>query len=931
MIIPVSTYRMQFNREFTFRNGSEILDYLSELSISDIYASPVFKAVKGSMHGYDVVDHNTLNPDLGTDIEFQLLQSERKKYGMGWIQDIVPNHMAFHSENMMLCSLMEHGKFSEFNDFFDIEWNHMHESLKGRLLVPFLGSFYSESIKRGEITIEYEEGSLFVRYYEHKFPLSLVSYPLVFDDDNISVMQIPNIENPAKMKLLGTLHQFRILSESQNDADDYDMTSHTKKMLWELYNSNTAIRNYMDEKLSLYNRKNADVDLERLDALLEKQMYRLSFWKVASEEINYRRFFNINSLISLRVEKEHVFNYIHRLIKELINTGSITGIRVDHVDGLCNPGRYLKMLKEISDDKYLVVEKILTSGESMPADWPVQGTTGYDFMNYLNGIYCKTDNDTEFSRIYFKFTNQSFNYDELAAEKKRRIIEKHMTGDVDNLASLLKQISGNDMYGRDITMQGLRSALVEVIAFFPVYRTYINSDQISNADLEYINTAFSKARKYTPEYSFEYDFLEKCLTLKYIEKMDADKTEKLLHFIMRFQQYTGPFMAKGFEDTVLYIANRLISLNEVGGSPGLFGITLETFHDFIRIRAASHKHSMNATSTHDSKRGEDVRCRINVLSELPGEWKSAVSSWSRINHAKKRKIGDEHVPDKNDEYFIYQTLTGTFPSCLDDYERYVQRICDYMIKSVREAKIHTAWIKPDAEYEDKLLQFINRILLPARGNSFLERFIPFQKKIAYYGILNSLSQIIVKTASPGVPDFYQGTELWDLRLVDPDNRKKVDFRLRKEYMEYIAEKESSGLQDLIKELWETRNDGRIKLFLIRRLLHSRLSMKELFSEGDYMPLEASGKYKNSIIAFMRTRGNETAIAVAPRFMTGIAREDVFPAGDIWNDTEIILSDGAEYKMRDAVTGREFNLKGSLMLRDILDQFPGALLTGFEVQ
>lgn len=927
MRVPVSTYRLQFNVDFGFRDTAEIIDYLSDLGISDIYASPIFRAVSGSTHGYDVVDHNSLNPELGTEDEFRELQAARKAIGIGWVQDIVPNHMAFHSENMMLRDLLETGGSSMFNDFFDIEWNHPHESLKGRLLAPFLGSFYSESLEKGEIKIVYREKGLFVQYYEHIFPLSLVSYPLVFGEGSPSPDERLGGENTVMIKLLGALHQFSILAETNETSGGYDRTSHAVKMLWVLYSTEPGIRQYMDERLRMFNSPGDDENTDRLDRLLEKQMYRLSFWKVAAEEINYRRFFNINGLISLKIENDHVFNYIHGFLKELISEGNLTGIRVDHVDGLYNPAQYLGRLREISGDLYIVVEKIIGREEVLSLSWPVHGTTGYDFMNYINGIYCQIENDSEFSRIYYNFTHLNFSYDELVPEKKRLIIEKHMTGDVDNLASILKQISGNDRYGRDITMYGLRYALVEIIAFFPVYRTYIDSKEISGADSGYIKTAFEKARKYSPEYLFEYDFLEKCLTLKYVERMDEEKTAKLLHFIMRFQQYTGPFMAKGFEDTVLYIANRLISLNEVGGNPGIFGTPLQVFHDYINGRSVAHKHSMNATTTHDSKRGEDVRCRINVLSELPGEWNAAVKSWSRINHPKKIKTAGCTIPDRNDEYFIYQTLAGTFTCSTYNYDIYVQRIRDYIIKSVREAKVHTAWIKNDTEYEENLLLFIDRILLQAEGNRFLQQFIPFQKKIAFYGILNSLSQVIMKIAAPGVPDFYQGSELWDLRLVDPDNRGKIDFILRRQYLDYINEQENFNIQNLLRELWETRDDGRIKLFLIHRLLGLRNRMKELFSNGEYIPLETHGRYKNSVIAFMRRHENETAIAIAPRFFAHLVKEGEKPAGDIWQDTGIILPEGFNFFMKDAVTESEYHVSGELMLRDVLQSFPGAVLTG----
>ncbi|HPF07396.1 MAG TPA: malto-oligosyltrehalose synthase [Spirochaetota bacterium] len=928
MKVPVSTYRLQFNGEFTFRDAADILDYLYELGISDIYASPIFRAVTGSTHGYDVVDHNMLNPELGSIDNFRELRSRCRELNIGWLQDIVPNHMAFHNQNNMLNNLLEHGKNSEFRNYFDIEWNHAHESLRGRLLVPFLGKFYSETLEHGEIKIEYDGDTLYAVYYEHRFPLSLISYPVVFGEKQLSGLDLNGNGNTSMIRLLGALNQFNITASlSRRREGDYDRTLHTKRMLRELYDNEPSVETFMNRQLSQFNTPGSAEYAEKLDALLELQNYRLSFWKVAAEEINYRRFFNINGLISLRVEDEEVFAYTHRFIKELIDNGYVSGVRVDHVDGLSEPARYLERLRSVSGDSYIVVEKIINNSEELPSRWSVQGTTGYDFMNCLNSLFCDCSNERKFSRLYSAFTKHNFIYDEFIAEKKRLIIDKHMTGDIDNLAVLLKQLSGNDRFGRDITLSGLRNALVEVIAFFPVYRTYIDTDHISGTDIHFIKTSFEKARIYSPEFSFEYDFLEKCLTLEYVERMDEEKTGKLLNFIMRFQQYTGPFMAKGYEDTVLYIVNRLISLNEVGGNPGQFGMPLNRYHGFIKRRAETHPYSMNATSTHDSKRGEDVRSRINVISEIPGEWRKAVSQWSRINHSKKMKTPSGYVPDRNDEYFIYQTLLGTFPSANEDYDRYIERFREYMVKAVREAKVHTAWIKPDTDYEEKIILFIDRILLPHEGNFFLQNFIPFQRKINHYGILNSLSQLIIKAASPGVPDFYQGTELWDLHMVDPDNRRRVDYSLRKGYLKKIIDGEKSDLPGLIEELWKNRDNGCIKLFLTRRLLKTRNSMQQLFTEGEYIPIRTGGIHKESVVAFMRVYRDKAVIVAAPRFLTRVSGEGENPVGEVWGDTVLRLPVSRCYKMKDSITDRELNLSGEVPVSELVNLFPGVLLTG----
>jgi (1->4)-alpha-D-glucan 1-alpha-D-glucosylmutase len=710
------------------------------------------------------------------------------------------------------------------------------------------------------------------------------------------------------------------LSSQESGEEGYDQVIFVKRTLWEIYTQNEAVRRFIDGNLDAFNGERVRL----LDHLLAEQLFRLSFWKVATEEINYRRFLTVNDLISLRMEEEEVFHHTHALIFKLLRDGRIAGLRVDHIDGVHDPRTYLGRLRKEGRDIYLVVEKILAPGEELPLSWPVQGTTGYDFLNYLNRLFCKRENEKAFDRVYASFTGFKDTFDDLVTEKKRLILGKHMAGDVDNLAHQLKDISSRDSYGSDITLYGLKRALVEVMAFFPVYRTYLSKEDSRAADRTNIYKAVEKARERQPGLRYELDFVERFLLTPWRDDLSQEERSQRLAFIMRFQQFTGPLMAKGFEDTLLYVYNRLISLNEVGGSPGLFGIPLDQFHDFNSGRMNHWPHSLSATSTHDTKRGEDVRARLNVLSELPYEWEERLKTWSRLNRKRKRKVRGLEVPDRNDECFLYQTLIGAFPLRKEQHPGFANRMKTYILKAVREAKVHTAWLKPDADYENAYLSFLDEILSPE--NPFIEAFIPFLTKVAYYGMFNSLSQTLIKMTSPGVPDFYQGCELWDLNLVDPDNRRPVEFAKRENTLREIKRRAETDTLDLISQLLSTREDGRIKLFLIHRVLTARRGKSDLFREGVYLPLEPVGSFKEQIIAYARRKENQWAVTVAPRFLTALVAEGDDPLGEErWKDTRLVLPEEAPVRWIDAVTGTEIKGGKELAVGEIFRFFPGALL------
>ena len=606
MRIPISTYRLQFTAQFGFRDAAAIVPYLSDLGISDIYASPIFHARSASTHGYDVVDPNRLNPELGTAEDFAALTAAVARFGIGWLQDIVPNHMAYDGQNLMLMDVLENGKASRFADTFDVDWNHPYESLKDKLLAPFLGGFYGETLESGQIQLRHDEAGFSVNYHELRLPLQIASYSTVLGSGLAALRRRLGAHHPDILKLLGVLYALKNLPHEEDPQERADQNAFVKATLWELYSSSGEIKQFIDDQIAGFNGSPGDAaSFDALDRLLGEQFYRLSFWKVAAEELNYRRFFNINELISVRAEDPKVMAQTHTLIFKLVRQGQFTGLRIDHIDGLYDPAGYLARLRRELPETYTVVEKILAPDEELPP-WPVAGTTGYDFLNYAGGIFCDRANKKKFAQIYTRFSGEAGSCHQLAFEKKRLIMGKYMAGDIDALARLLKSISSRDRHAADITLYGLKRALVEVLAFFPVYRSYVSADTFSDADRDFIERAIAKAKEINPGLLFELNFIERFLLLRFGNQSDQEK-HNWTHFVMRFQQLTGPLMAKGFEDTTLYIYGRLLALNDVGGDPDRFGVTLDEFHRFNRRHAERWPHGLNATATHDTKRGEDAR------------------------------------------------------------------------------------------------------------------------------------------------------------------------------------------------------------------------------------------------------------------------------------------------------------------------------------
>lgn len=926
MRIPTATYRIQFHSQFTFKQAQSIVNYLAELGISDLYASPIFKARSGSTHGYDVVDPTLLNPELGTMEEFDSLVIQLQQHDMGWLQDIVPNHMAYDSQNQWLMDVLENGPNSETFDYFDIEWNHAYENFKGRVLAPLLGNFYGECLENGEIQLSYDETGLIVNYFGLKLPIRIESYARFLTQNLGQLARSLGRKHPDFIKLLGVLYLIKSVPEETKGRERYDQVAFVKSLLWELYEQNPEVKTFIDQNIEVFNgEKGTPESFNLLDALLAEQFYRLSFWKVGAEEINYRRFFTVNELISVKVEELKVFNKTHSLIEKFVAEGKFTGLRIDHIDGLYDPTQYLERLQEKMGDTYITVEKILELKEDLPQNWTIQGTSGYDFLNFVNGIFCCSEHEEQLQEVYVHFTGIDTSYEELVTQKKQLIIERNLAGDVDNLAQKLKKISGQTREGGDFTAYGLKRALDEILALFPVYRTYIASESVSAADRAIIQATTQAAKQRVPLLVKELTYIEKLLLREdetYLT--DEQKTERL-HFIMKLQQLTGPLMAKGVEDTLLYIYNRLLSLNEVGGNPGHFGISLADFHSLIQRRHDRWTHAMNATATHDTKRGEDMRARLNVLSELPEAWTQQVQRWSDLNRAHKPKINGKSLPTPNDEYFLYQTLVGAFPFSDAEFPEFVDRVKAYVIKAVREAKVHTAWLRPDSGYEDSYLKFVDAILSEP-DNEFLRALRPFQQQVSEYGIFNSLSQVLIKSTAPGVPDFYQGCELWDLSLVDPDNRRPVNYDQRATNLQELKDKADSSRSHLIQNLLATKEDGRIKLFLTLQLLQARKQYHEVFQQGDYQPLKVNGSLAKHVVAFARSHAGQVAIAVAPRFLTHLIQPGELPLGEqVWQDTQIELPEGMDGTWQNWLTLERIEGDRGLMVREVFNQFPVALL------
>ncbi|HEX7523339.1 MAG TPA: malto-oligosyltrehalose synthase [Candidatus Deferrimicrobium sp.] len=950
--IPAATYRLQFHRRFRVEHATGLAPYLDALGITDLYASPIFQARRGSSHGYDVTDPTRLNVELGTEENFESLVSALKERGMGLLLDIVPNHMAASVENRWWTDVLESGQGSPFSGFFDIDWHSPKKALTNKVLLPILGGPYGRMIEEQEISLRLEKGGFTVHCSSVKLPVSILSYPRILSLRLPSLEETYGPDHPSFRELWDLITTIEHLPKAAEEDAEAARERHAseegiKERLLRLYTERHEIREHIDETLRMVNgRKGDPASFDPLDRILSEQHYWLSFWRLANEEINYRRFFAVSELVSLRVEDPRVFDASHDLILRLAREGKITGLRVDHVDGLYDPHGYLVRLMQRltgSEDEnpspgfYVLVEKILGRDEALTPAWPIHGTTGYDFMNALNGVFLNAGGVKTLDEIYARFTGTTPDFRETVYRSKRLMMDTLFAGEMHSLGQHLGRLAEQDRYARDLPRKELRAAVIEVTACFPVYRTYARSPELSARDVRYIAKALKEAQQRSTEASTPvFDFLRRVLLQEIPPSLAGNDREDWLRFLMRWQQFTGPIMAKGYEDTSLYIYNRLVSMNEVGGDPSSTGISVSAFHDRGKIMASRWPHSMNATSTHDTKRSEDVRARINVLSEIPEEWEKRLLQWSRQNAGKKRIVNGIATPDPGEEILLYQTLLGVWPLAEEELPGLKSRVESYMVKAMREAKVYTRWIRPNIAHEGAVKEFVASLLgdLSPDTNLFLADFLPFQRKVAHYGAINGLAQLLLKIASPGVPDIYQGTEIWDFSLVDPDNRRPVDYPHRTGLLNELMTLERQGLSSLARDLLSSWGDGRVKLFVTYKALSFRRERKELFQDGAYVPLAVTGGVKEHALAFARKRGDAWGIAAVPRLVTRLAPPGEFPIGlGVWEARAAIrLPKEAPDGWRNVFTGEILHASGGdgaklLHLHAVFHDFPVALLEG----
>jgi (1->4)-alpha-D-glucan 1-alpha-D-glucosylmutase len=953
--VPRATYRLQMNHRFTFRDAEEIIPYLAELGVSDLYASPYLQARPGSLHGYDITNHNELNPEIGTEEEHTRMTALLRQHRLGHLLDIVPNHMGIGGgANPWWVSVLENGPSSPFARYFDIEWNPLEEEMQGKVLLPILGDQYGEVLERGELKLVYDDGRFRLDYFENRFPVAPGSSAVILREA-LSRLELED-EDPDRMEMESILTALEHLpprksTDPASIAERRRERIVSRRRLAALYEGPEAVRRAVDAAVEHFNGTPGDPrSFDALDALLHNQAYRLAFWRVAAEEINYRRFFDVNELAGVRVELPEVFQETHRLILRLVREGKVTGLRIDHPDGLFHPRDYLRDLQretagleaelEARERFYVVVEKILTGDETLPHDWPCAGTVGYEVLNRINGLFVARENEARVDDVYRAFTGMNIRFPDLVYQRKLLILRLALVSELTVLTNMLSRMSERNRRSRDFTWGSLQEGLRQVVACFPVYRTYVDAftGEVSERDRGYVEQAVRRARRRHPEMSGSlFEYIRDVLLLNWPVGLDDESLEEHARFVMKFQQLTGPVMAKGVEDTAFYIFNRLVSLNEVGGEPDHFGVTPEEFHRFMAARAEHWPHALTASSTHDTKRSEDVRARINVLSEIPDLWAEHVVRWAEMNRAKKAVEDEEEVPDANDEYLLYQTLLGAWPlGEMEDqaHQDFVGRIQGYMEKATREAKRRTSWINPNEEYDQGVRHFVAATLDQRGQNPFLDDLLRLQPAIARMGMLNSLSQTLVKLTSPGVPDVYQGQELWDLSLVDPDNRRPVDYGTRRRLLAELRERVEGGDHGaLAEELLEGWEDGRIKLYLTHRALALRAALPELFRDGEYLPLLSAGERVGHLLAFARRGAGASVVVAVPRLVATLTREQDFalPEAGLWRGTWV---EGTEEALggrwRNVLTGDEVEAhpRGAgvgLAAEELFARFPVVLL------
>ncbi|HXX16182.1 MAG TPA: malto-oligosyltrehalose synthase [Candidatus Eremiobacteraceae bacterium] len=918
-MIPRATYRIQFGKDFGFDDAAAIAPYLAGLGISHVYTSPYLQARPGSKHGYDIINHNCFNSELGGEQAHRRMLSAFASQGLGHILDYVPNHMGVGgADNPFWLDVLEWGRKSRHASWFDIDWDSHSEYLNGKLLVPFLANQYGVELESGRLELRFDEkeGSFSLWLYgTHKLPVTPPSYPQILGD------QLPELKKFAE--------EFAALKESWQDVQRRAVE--LKAHLAERVATEEAVRRELQSAVERFRGRPGELaSWDRLDSLIHLQHWRPTHFRVAADDINYRRFFNISELAGLHMEEFEVFEHAHRLVFRLLREGALQGLRIDHIDGLYNPREYLERLGEHAGScLYLVVEKILGRYESLREDWPIQGTTGYDFCADVTALLVDIQAEEPLTRFYREFTGELQTFAEIVREAKIKIMENELGSELESLAREAVRVARQDPYATDFTRHILCRALKETIACFPVYRTYVDGTERNEADERYIHWAIAQATKNEQEVDKTvFEFLERLLKGDLAREGSSDFFKRAaVRCAMKAQQLSGPVMAKGLEDTALYRYNRLIALNEVGSSPEQFGISVGAFHKENLHRAEKWPHTMLATSTHDTKHGEDGRARLAALSLVPEEWASKAVAWSRILRARRGDVQGTAPPARNDEYLFFQNLIATWPAELTlpngldkaQLDRYAERLQAAMIKSLREERVRSNWMAPNAAYENAVMEFVRDALNPEVAQTFLDIFLPFQRQIAEFGVRNSLVQVLLKMTSPGVPDVYQGSELWDLSLPDPDNRKQINFADRQALLGKIRGIPQEERRCRLREFLENWHDGAIKLAIMQVLLEFRRERPSLFENGSYEPMQNGGESKVGVCAFVRRWEQQTCLAMALLDARVKAVEQT--------NVRVRMANGYPWpQWRDVLTEQIVHTdQGALNLAEVFEVLPIALL------
>ena len=979
--VPLSTYRLQIHGGFTLRDARDVVPYLRRLGISAVYTSPYFAAVPGSTHGYDICNHNEINVEAGGAEAHAEFTAAVDAHGMGHVVDFVPNHMGIGTgTNPWWTDLLENGPSAASAAFFDVDWRPVKAELQAKLLLPILGDQYGTVLERGELQLAFRDGLLVLQYADQVLPINPREAPRVYRRALERLTELLGTDNVQLDELHSIIASLQNMPPYQEQTPPGVAERHREKevarsRLARLVSEAPVVGEQIDQVIREFNGcPGQPASFDALHELLEVQAYRLAHWRTAMHEINYRRFFDVNTLAGLCVENPEVFEATHRLLSDLIRDGKVTGVRVDHPDGLFDPAEYFDRLQDLAarvwrlepasqpDGRpvrplYVVAEKILSGREPLPARWGVHGTTGYNYLNDLNGVFIDGSQSKRLQRVYTKLTGSDDAFDTVLYASKRLIMDTALASELSVLAHMLDQVGEVNRKSRDFTLDSMRTVITEVVACFPVYRTYVDAAGWTPDDRAVVEQAIGRARRRNPAMErLLFDFFREVVLPRDVEDTvepgrqerrggypaaGVEEAQQRRRFAMKLQQYTGPVQAKGLEDTAFYRYNLLLSLNEVGGDPSRFGRSVQDFHDANATRLRDWPFEMIATSTHDTKLGEDARARINALSELPDEWGREAARWMRINRTCRTVVQGEPAPDRNDEYRLYQALAAVWPPdvahATEPPATLITRLQDYMVKAAREAKVHTSWLTTNQEYENAVTHFVECVLSGPGGARFLPSFTRFQRSVARVGLINSLAQVTLKLGSPGVPDIYQGADLWDLTLVDPDNRRPVDYVARLSMLDEIDRLLQHGpcAAEDSQALLQNWRDGRIKLLLTTAGLRLRREHPDLFLEGSYVPLRTESTVPGELVGFARVRGDRVALFIAPRLCARLV-DDERPlplGGKCWKTSRIMLPrELAGRLLRDVVTGAEIKPTHSedeawIFAGEVFATLPFAILVG----